>query len=288
MEIEDLETFVAVADSGGIGAAARRLGLAKSVVSRRLTRLEEALGTALMVRSTRGAVLSEAGANFRDQAAEICATIETARESLISSGDLRGVLRIAGPASFGSLFGAALADFAGRHPHLEVVARFADQYVDLAGEGFDCAIRVGYLPDSNLVARKIATLPTRLYASPAYLEEHGVPEHPIELRQHATLTPDRSAWIFQRAGETTTFYPQSRFQADNAYVLIEAAVAGLGIMAMGALIADPYVQSGALKIVLPHFTLPDAGIFVVRHAGQFTPRKVRLLSDFLAEQFSDR
>ncbi|WP_443971423.1 LysR family transcriptional regulator [Sphingobium sp. CR28] len=286
VEIEDLRMFVEVADAGGINSAARRLGLAKSIVSRRLLRLEQDLGAELLARTTRGAVLTEAGISFRDQAADICTKIDAAREEMSPSGDLRGLLRIAGPASIGTFFASALADFARRHPALNVHTRFSDQYVDLAAEGFDCAIRVGYMPDSNLIARKIGSLPMRLYASPDYIAEHGAPEYPGDILKHSAVTAGTANWVFSDGDQSFTVHPQGRFKADNAYVLAEAAAAGLGVLAMGEMIAGPYVEAGKLVPIMTGFTLPDVGIFVVRPPSQHVPRKVRVLIDLLTEKFS--
>lgn len=278
--------FIEVADAGGINSAARRLGLAKSIVSRRLLRLEQELGAELLARTTRGAVLTEAGVSFRDQAADICARIDAAREEMSPDGDLRGLLRIAGPASVGTLFASALADFARRHPALNVHTRFSDQYVDLAAEGFDCAIRVGYMPDSNLVARKIGSLPMRLYASPEYIAENGAPESPSEILKHPAITAGTNSWVFSNGDQSFTVHPQGRFKADNAYVLTEAAAAGLGVLAMGEMIAGPYVAAGKLVPIMTEFTLPDVGIFIVRPPSQHVPRKVRVLVDLLTEKFT--
>jgi len=280
--------FVEVADAGGINSAARRLGLAKSIVSRRLLRLEQELGAELLARTTRGAVLTEAGVSFRDQAADICAKIDAAREEMSPNGDIRGLLRIAGPASVGTLFASALADFARRHPALNVHTRFSDQYVDLAAEGFDCAIRVGYMPDSNLIARKIGSLPMGVFASPEYIAEHGAPEYPGDVLKHSAITAGTNSWVFSDGDQSFTVNPQGRFKADNAYVLTEAAAAGLGVVAMGELIANPYVQAGKLVPIMTGYKLPDVGIFVVRPPSQHVPRKVRVLIDLLTKKFSGR
>lgn len=280
--------FVEVADAGGINSAARRLGLAKSIVSRRLLRLEQELGAELLARTTRGAVLTEAGVSFRDQAADICAKIDAAREEMSPNGDIRGLLRIAGPASVGTLFASSLADFARRHPALNVHTRFSDQYVDLAAEGFDCAIRVGYMPDSNLIARKIGSLPMGVFASPEYIAEHGAPEYPGDVLKHSAITAGTNSWVFSDKDQSFTVNPQGRFKADNAYVLTEAAAAGLGVVAMGELIANPYVQAGKLVPIMTGYKLPDVGIFVVRPPSHHVPRKVRVLIDLLTEKFSRR
>ena len=159
-DIEDLQTFVEVADAGGVSAAARRLGVSKSIVSRRLFRLESELGVQLLARTTRGAALTEAGVTFRDHAAKVCAELDIARETILPAGDLYGRLRIAGPLSFGPTYLApVLAELAKRHPLLHVHASYSDRFVDIVGEGFDAAVRIGYLPDSNLIARRVCCKP---------------------------------------------------------------------------------------------------------------------------------
>jgi len=287
VEIEDLRTFVEVADAGGINSAARRLGLAKSIVSRRLLRLEQELGAELLARTTRGAVLTEAGISFRDRAADICATIDAAREEMSPNGDIHGLLRIAGPASVGTYFASALAELARRHPALHVHTRFSDQYVDLAAEGFDCGIRVGYLADSNLIARKIGSLPVRLYASPEYIAENGAPETPSDVLKHSAITPGTNSWVFSDGDQSFIVNPQGRFKADNAYVLAEAGAAGIGILAMGEMIAAPYVQAKRLVPIMQRYQLPDVGIYVVRPPSQQAPRKVRILIDLFVERFAN-
>src|SRR6478736_2031083 len=159
MDIEDLRTFVEVADAGGVSPAARRLGVSKSIVSRRLFRLEAELGIQLLARTTRGAALTEAGVTFREHAIRVCAEINVARETILPAGDLRGRLRIAAPLTFGPThLGPVLAELARRHPRLHLQCNYSDRFVDIVGEGFDCAIRVGHLSDSNLVARRIAPI----------------------------------------------------------------------------------------------------------------------------------
>src|SRR3546814_6821412 len=154
MDIEDLQTFVAVADAGGVSAAARRLGVSKSIVSRRLFRVEAELGIQLLARTTRGAALTEAGSTFRDHAARASAEIDMARETMLPSGALRGRLRVAMPLSFGPVhFAPVLAEMAHPHPQRQIHTSYSDRFVALIAAGFDCAIRVGTLPDSNLTAR---------------------------------------------------------------------------------------------------------------------------------------
>ncbi len=159
----DLHAFVEVAGSGGVSAAARWLGVAKSVVSRRLARLENELGAQLLAKTTRRAMLMEAGTSFRGHASRMCTKMDAAREDLYPTRELRCLLRITAPASFGPMhFAPVIADMTVQHPSLHVHTHYNDRYVDLVKKGFDCNIRVGYPPDCNLVARRIGSFPVNL------------------------------------------------------------------------------------------------------------------------------
>jgi len=288
VEVEDLKTFVEVADAGGVSPAARRLGLAKSIVSRRLSRLEDELGVQLLARTTRGAALTEAGAAFRDHAARMFADFEAAREEILPAGELRGRLRLAAPSSFGpEYFAPTLARLAKLHPLLSVHARFSDRYVDLVSEGFDCGIRVGYLPDSNLVARRIGNFTVQLFASPAYVREHGPPRAPHEIADHPAVMIASESWKFSQGKKVVEVHPHGRFKADSAVAIAEATAEGIGIAALPDVIAAAYVETGRLQAIMTDWDLPPVGIFVVRPPGQHLARKVRVLTELLLEQFSE-
>ena len=286
MDIEELRTFVEVADAGGVSPAARRLGVAKSVVSRRLFRLEEDLGVQLLARTTRGAALTEAGTTFRDYAARVCAEIDAAKETILPAGDLRGRLRIAAPLSFGPThFAPVLADMARRHPQLHIHTCYTDRFVDLITEGYDCAIRVGYLQDSNLLARRVGPLYGKLVASPDYIREHGAPETLAELAVHSALMQGTEAWQLMDGDKIVTVRPQGRFKADNGTALVAAAIAGLGIAYLPDGLTDEHVASGALVPVMTRHPPPPAGIYVIRPPGQHPARKVRVLTEMLINCF---
>ena len=286
LDIEALRTFVEVADAGGVSPAARRLGVSKSIVSRRLARLEAELGVQLLARTTRGAALTEAGAMFRDHAARACAEIDAATETISPAGELRGRLRIAAPLTFGPThFASVFAEMARRHPQLHVHTVYSDRFVDLVAEGFDCAIRVGYLQDSSLIARRVGPLYGKLVASPGYVRAHGSPEAPEELIAHEALMQGTEAWQFLDGDEVITVHPRGRFKADNGTALIAAAVAGLGIAWLPDGLTSEYVASGALVPVMTRFPPPPAGIYVVRPPGQHPARKVRVLTELLIECF---
>jgi DNA-binding transcriptional LysR family regulator len=286
MDTEDLRTFVDVADAGGVSSAARRLGVSKSIVSRRLFRLEAELGVQLLARTTRGAALTEAGVTFREHAARVCAEIDTALETIMPAGELRGRLRIAAPLSLGPTHLAPVfAEMARRHSMLHVHASYSDHFVDIIGEGFDCAIRVGYLSDSNLIARRVGPVHGKLVASPDYIREHGIPETPDELLAHQALMQGTETWQFVDGDKTVSIHPQGRFKADNGTALAAAAVAGLGIAWLPDHLIEGYLDSGSLVPVMTRYPVPTAGMFVVRPPGQHSARKVRVLTELLIEHF---
>jgi len=286
-DLADFETFVAVADAGGVSGAARRLGLPKSIVSRRLSRLEAELNTQLLTRTTRGAALTEAGATFREHAARVVAEMEAARESVSSEGELRGLLRIAAPLSFGASHLAPLiAELAVRHPLLQITTAYSDRFVDLVRDGFDVAIRLGWLPDSTLVARRIGPVTGRMVATPAYIEAHGAPSSLDDIANHPALMQGTEIWRVRDGEKVITLHPQGRFKADNGQALVSAVLAGLGIAMLPDFLIQEHIASGALITLLPQYPMPEAGLYVVRPPGDHPSRKVRVFTDMLVERLA--
>lgn len=289
MEIEDLEAFVAVAETGGLTPAARRLGVSKSIVSRRIARLEKAVATRLLSRNTRGAALTEAGATFREHAARITAEADAARDAIAGDGKVRGRLRVSLPLSFGPThFAPVLAELATRYPELEVHASYSDRHVDLVTEGFDAAIRLGILADTSLVARRISSFGGRLVASPAYLKKHGTPRTPEQLLQHDAINRTSDEWPLMHDGKEITVRPHARFTADNGAALVPAVLAGLGIAMLPNFLIEEHVARGAMVPVMPDYPMPEAGVFVVRPPGGSAPCKVRALIDIMVEKFAGK
>ncbi len=288
MDLEDVRTFLEVAEAGGVSPAARRLGVSKSIVSRRLARVEEALGVQLLSRTTHGAALTEAGATFRDHAARIAAELDSAQQAISPEGELRGLLRIAAPLSFGPMrLAPVFAELARRHPLLHVHATYSDRFVDLVGEGFDAAVRVGFLPDSSLVARRICVVHGKFVASPSYIAAHGAPQTPDDLLRHEALMQGTETWRLMDQGKTIRLHPRGRFKADNGEALLAAALAGLGVAALPDFMIEPHIAAGALAPVLINYPPPDAGLYVVRPPGDLPPRKVRVLTEILLEYFGN-
>ncbi|WP_046115972.1 LysR family transcriptional regulator [Aquincola tertiaricarbonis] len=289
MNLEDLRTFVEVADAGSLTAAARRLGMAKAIVSRHLIRLESDLGVQLLARTTRGATLTEAGATFRDYAAKVISDLDTAREVILPNGQLRGRLRIAAPLSFGPTHLApVIAALAREHPALHVQTCYSDRLVNLIDEGFDCAIRFGNATASSLLSTRIGPLHATLVASPAYIRLYGAPESPEQVLEHEAILQGTEAWHFVDGDQVITLNPRGRFKADNGVAITAAALEGLGIaMIPDGLIAE-HLTSGALVPVMTRYPPPLFGMYVVRPPGQDPLRKVRVLIEHLVDHFGDR
>lgn len=283
-DLDDLRSFIEVAEAGGVSPAAARLGVAKSVVSRRLLRLERQLDTQLLARTTRGSSLTEAGVTLRGMLAEM----ELARDLLRPDGEVHGRLRLALPITFGLTHVApVLAELGRQHPRLQVQASYSDAFVDLVGGGFDAAIRVGYLEDSSLVTRQIAPVQGKVVASPDYVERHGAPRTLAELAGHEALMQGAETWRLLDGERTVAVHPRGRFKADSASALAAAALAGLGLAYLPDFITDPFLASGALVPVLTRHPVPQAGLYVVRPPGTHPSRKVQVLIDAMVAAFGN-
>lgn len=291
VELDDIRAFVEVAEAGGFGRAGMRLGLSKSMVSRRVARLEAELGAQLLSRTTRGVAVTEAGVEFKDHAERVLAELDAARDALAQRGDeIVGSLRVAAPLSFGmSHLAPVLAELAARHPKLQVDASYSDRFVDLIGERYDVAVRVGTLADSSLVARKIAPIKVAVVASPAYLAAHGAPLRPEDLSGCEALMQGSEVWRFQDGRKTITLRPGGRFKADNGQALLAAVAAGLGVAMLPTFLAGPAIERGEVVPLLMDYPMPEAGLYVVRPppAGHM-PGKVRALTELLIERFGGK
>ena len=289
-ELEDLRSFVEVVESGGLNRAAARLGVSKSILSRRITRLETELGTHLLNRSTRGISPTEAGVEFKLRCDRILAELEEAREAVAQQGrSVRGRLRLSAPLSFGVRHVApVLANLARLHPALELDVSYSDRVVDLLGERFDAAIRIGSLRDSSLVARRIAPVRAVVVASPDYLARHGRPRTPQDLSAHqcliytGRLVPE---WQFQSGKRWIAVRPEGRLRSDSGEAILQWAIAGLGIADAPSFLVADAIASGALEPLLLEYPTPEYGIYVVRPPGPYVPRKIRVLIDTLVERF---
>jgi len=279
--------LVEVIESGGFGRAAKRLGIAKSLISRRIARMEADLGTPLLSRTTRGINPTEAGLELKARGERILAEIEDAREALGRSRGVLGRLRLSVPLFFGIRYVApVLVDLARRHPKLEMDVSYSNRLVDLIGERFDAAIRIGVLEDSSLVARRIAPVHPVLVASPEYLKRHGRPRSPDDLASHECLTNLLAPnWVFQAGKRLISIRPQGRLQSDSGQAIVHWAIEGLGIGAAPSFVVSDAIESGRLEPLLLDYTMPGGGVHVVRAPGRYVSGKVRVLTDALVERF---
>ncbi len=291
--LEDMSLFVRVVEAGSFTAAARHAGLSKSLVSRRIAALEDRLSARLLNRSTRRLSVTETGTAFYDRCRRILAEVAEAENfAACLDAEPRGTLRLAAPMSLGMRhLSPAIAAFMTEHAELTVELDLNDRIIDLASEGQDLAIRVGRLPDSSLIARKLAPCRYVVCASPAYIARHGEPQTPNDLvHHHLLIYSNRSMadqWRFVGGDERLAARFTRRIVVNNGEVLSDAAEAGLGLAVLPTFIVGPALTRGGLQIVLAEHPLEEAGIFAVYLPNRHLSAKVRRIVEFLAERFGN-
>ncbi len=287
--------FVAVVECGGFSAAARKLGVSKSAVSKRINQLEHTLGVRLLHRTTRRLSLTEAGERYFEYAAQALIAAGQAEDAVTElQGEPQGNLRISSPMSFGRLHVAPMIPrFLERYPKLQVELLMDDRPINLVAAGFDVAIRSGSgnLPTSALIARKLAPLRNVLCASPDYIERHGLPSTPAELSEHNcilfSLSSDASEWTFVNNEELETVSVSGNYRVNNSEALLEALRGGLGIGRLPTFIAGPDLKSGRLQKLFESHHIPDHTFYAVFPEREYLPAKVRAFLDFAVEYFGE-
>ena len=294
-KLKAFETFAAVAARGSLSAAARAEGVAPAVIGRRLDALEAQLGVKLLVRSTRRIALTHEGAAFLDDCQRILAEVAGAEASVSAGGvQASGQLRVTAPAGFGRRHVAPLVPAChAAHPRLRISLNLSDRIVDLAGEGYDCAVRVGDLPDSSLVSIRLADNRRQAVATPGYLRRRGVPRHPRELARHDCLVLSSDAsqsrgWAFVIDGELTHLRPEGPLDCSDGQVLHDWCLAGHGIAWRSTWEVESEIAAGRLVAVLQAYAAPPNGIYVLLpHATRHLPLRVRLWVDFLRKRYAE-
>ena len=297
-KLKAFESFVSVATRGSLTAAAKAEGVAPAIMGRRLDALEEHLGVKLLVRTTRRLALTHEGTAFLDDCQRILAEVAGAEASVSAGGvQASGHLRITAPAGFGRRHVAPLLpDFHAAHPRLRISLNLSDRVIDLAGEGYDCAVRVGDLPDSSLVSVRIADNRRLCVATPAYLQRHGVPRHPSELSGHDCLTLSSEAsqtrgWAFRMpapdgGSEVVHLKPGGPLDCSDGQVLHDWCLAGYGMAWRSTWEVEAEIAAGRLVEVLEEYAAPPNGIYVVFPQRKHMPLRVRLWIDFLKHNYS--
>ena len=285
-----LRLYTRVARLGSFSAAARECGLSQSQASRIVADLEAELGIRLLTRTTRAVVPTDAGAEFLTRIEPILAALEEAENSVREGGELRGLLRMSMPTSFGVRdVIPRLAGFAARYPDLRIHLQLDDRRQDLIKDAVDVAIRIGRLPDSTATARLLAVITRVVVASPDYLARHGIPETPEDLTRHrivigpAAAVP--TAWRFQLDGTESVIRLEPHFSTDENDGAMAAVVAGFGITSTSFWASRAALERGALVRLLPAWALAGIPVHAYFPMGQATRAAARAVIDHLAADF---
>lgn len=290
--IECMRAFVATVGANGFAAAARTLDVPRSKISKQIQALEEAIGVQLLQRTTRSLHLTEAGAEYYDACRDVIASLDEAEQrARTGMGEIRGVLRVNAPMSFGlSRLGPLIPRFNELHPNVELQVVLSDQQVDPVKGGFDVTIRIASLPDSSMIARSLAPAPRIMVASPDYLAREGTPQTPKDLAHHKCLSYGylQSGVSLQLCNgkETQRVTVSGPLHANNGDILAQAAVAGMGIALLPNFIIERAVADGRLVPVLCDWEAPAITVNAVYPSSRRVPMKTRAFIDFLVAELS--
>jgi len=291
--LSDVAVFVQVVRDGSFTKAADRLELSRSVVSKYVTRLEERLGARLLNRTTRRLSLTEAGRVFYERSRRGLEEIEEAETEVSRlQGEARGLLRVNSPMSFGILHIAPLLpEFLAENPEVTVDMNLDDRKVDVIEEGFDVSIRITDLPDSSLVARRLGPCRHAIVAAPAYLEKHGVPRAPDDLRDHNIIAyqyqESATDWHFLTEDKEQITVPVSgSIKMNNSLALREALLGGIGITRTPTFVVGEDIAAGKLVSLLPNYQTLEVSIYLVYPQRRHLSPKVRAFVDFVAARIS--
>jgi DNA-binding transcriptional LysR family regulator len=289
---ETLALFVKAVETGSLSRAARASGVSLPSVSRRLTTLEERIGTRLLIRTTRSLALTEAGRVYYEHAKQMLADLDGVEASLLAdAAEPVGRVSVRAPTLFGRAFVLPLlARFLADNPRVQLDVTLLDRDFNLVAEGIDLAIQIGSLPDSRLIVRRLGSLLWVMSAAPAYLERRGIPTIPKDLMQHDCLvfTQPGYEWRFRKDGRSLSLQVPARMRANNLDAVVEAAVAGAGVVYAPAWQVHEHVTAGRLQAVLRDYEVPPLPINALLSHRRLLSSKVRTLIEFLASQLNSR
>ncbi|MGC2970753.1 LysR family transcriptional regulator [Paraburkholderia aspalathi] len=293
MQLDDMRIFVAAVDAHNFTAAAKRLALSKQFVSRRVMALEEALGVQLLIRNTRKLAVTELGQEFYERARRILGEVEDAEQAMsLRRAGPRGLLRVSAPMSFGMMHLSPLvASFLREHADVRFDMELSDRTVDVVGEGFDMAIRIGALPDSTLIAQKLVDVRMVVCCSPGYVRRRGAPVVPADLARHSCLLYGHGgvvSWDFVVDGVSKGVEVSGPLRANNGELVRDAAVAGLGIVRLPDFIVAEAVGSGLLVTVLEEFLPSATTVYAVYPQHRQSSVSIRVFVEFLRESLRKR
>lgn len=302
-ELGNMRVFLSVARLGSFSEAGRQLDLAPSSISRQISQLEDTLGVRLFTRTTRRLTLTGAGQLWSERAARIIGEVDEARAAVRDfDAAPKGVVRVSAPIAFGRLHASpAIISFLQTYPEITIEFGLTDRAVDLIEEGVDVALRIGNLPDSSLIARRLAPMQRLICGSPRYLQNKGIPTSPAHLANHDCLTfrlydtgsiwrPGADLWSLHGADGVFEIAVKGPLKATSAEVLVRAALADLGLILVLDWLVEPYLHTGELVPVLSNYRIAqgmgDGAIYAVYPSGRYVPAKVRVFIDFMAAHFA--
>lgn len=290
-QLEDMRLFVQTVDSGSFTIASETLGLSKQFVSKRIMALEARLGVQLLVRTTRTLRATEVGLSYYEQAAEAIQKIDELEQAIAQqNAEPRGRLRISAPMTFGTMhLSSAIPKFLAAHPAVNLELQLNDRTVDLVGEGFDAAVRVGVLPDSTLIGSQVAHMEMVTCCSADYLRSRKAPSRPEDLARYECLLYGHKRhveWSFSVQGKHTSVAVSGRLCANNGEVIRDAAIAGLGITHLPTFIVGDAIENGTLISILDEYRPPLAGVYTVYPGHRQPSLAVRAFADFMRGTFA--
>jgi len=291
--LSSMKLYCHIVEVGQLSIAADQLNLSKGTVSKQLAKLEAHLGGRLLNRTTRRLTLTEAGSAFYERAKQILESVEEA-ECVVSgfTAEPRGTLKINAPMSFGaSYLGGLLADYQNKYPQVDIQISLHDRQIDVVEEGYDLVLRIASLEDSSLIARRLASCRIVLCASPAYLEKHGEPKTPEELKNHPcllyTYNDSSKYWTLQNSvGSCKKQIPvDGPLLANNGDLICDAMLKGMGISSMPTFIVGDAIKKGEAKVILPEWHPPSSDIYLLYPSSKNLSAKVRAFVDMSVDHF---
>ena len=292
-KLTSMQVFCRVATGGNFSHAARELRISPAMVTKHIASLEEQLNIRLLNRTTRKVSMTEAGENYLQLCQHLLNDMEEGEASLSElSQHPSGILKLTAPIDFGVLrLAPAIADYLTQFPDVSIDINYQDRKVNLVEDGFDIAIRIGAMPDSSLIAVPLLKNHLVCCASPVYLEQHGRPQHPTELRKHQCLTYSYSStnndWHFRNAEESYSIKASGRLNANNGRAMVAAAVQGVGIILKPQFMVQDFIDSGELVAILEEYEQPRGDVFAVYPHRRFLPAKMRSFLDHLKAYFAE-
>ncbi|MGF1756549.1 LysR family transcriptional regulator [Photobacterium sagamiensis] len=285
---DDFLVFYHLIEQGSFSKAAEQIGLTKSVVSKRITRLEEDLGVQLIYRTTRKLTLTEAGEVFFGHAREVYHSVQNAEDAMSGLGErLSGAIRLTVPTISGELIlPQAIAEFSAKYPDIHIDMELDNRFVDIVEEGFDLAIRTGALPDSSFIARRLVDVHWVICGAPAYFAKHKAPQNSADLVHHNCLAysyqeTGATEWLFKGKSGPCTVKVKGNFSTNNASALRKAALFGQGLVYVPKVLVAEDLQAGTLVEVLQHQVAKCLGIYAVYPYTRHQPAKVKLFIEHL-------